>query len=383
MRLLLLQVRDGEKLPELDRYTKQEQAYHAALLIDDGYVDGEAYRGNQGEYDRAIMTELTSRGHDLLERWEGRSSEAQNADLPQQNLAIFISHAAIDKKLAESLIELLRASIRGLSEDDIRCTSVAGYGFEAGVETDARLRTEVNSSVAFIGLITPSSIQSAYVLFELGARWGARLHLAPVVAGGNRQDLLRGPLTGLHVVDGASDGEMHVLVGEIAKKIGRTSANAAVYSKALQSWLAACGAAQPESPSTATALTEDARQRFLKKTAVVHLATFGTTTTKAGNRPAVTKVHGKKEPIQVLLFMVEMLNSEDDVTAVCTHLRDNTEWADPFVLYEKEYGQGAFLGKRLKFLQDLPISGWRIKSDEDALRYIASPWADRNELKPA
>src|SRR3954468_14030365 len=99
------------------------------------------------------MTELTSRGHDLLERWEGQLNEGQKANIPEQTLAIFISHSAKDKELAEALIELLRAGIRGLTDDDIRCTSVAGYGFEAGVETDTRLRTEVNSSVAFIGLI--------------------------------------------------------------------------------------------------------------------------------------------------------------------------------------------------------------------------------------
>jgi hypothetical protein len=309
-------------------------------------------------------------------------NEAQKANIPEQTLAIFISHSARDKELAEALIELLRAAIRGLTDDDIRCTSVAGYGFEAGVETDIRLRTEVNSSVTFIGLITPSSIQSAYVLFELGARWGARLHLAPIVAGGNRKDLLRGPLTGLHVVDGASEGEMHVLVGEIAKKIGRTSANAAVYGKALQNWLTACGATQTEMPSAAPALPDDDRQRFLKRAAVLHLGTFATTMTKAGDQPAVTKVHGKKEPIQVLLLMAEMLKSEEDVTVVCSHLQDNTEWADPFVLYEKEYGQGAFLGKRLKFLHDLSINGRAIKRDEDVLKYISSSWADRNGLKP-
>ena len=65
-RLLLTQVRDGKEPSELAEYPEQEQVYNSALLINDGYVSGEAIRGADGDYVTTVMTELTSKGQDVL-----------------------------------------------------------------------------------------------------------------------------------------------------------------------------------------------------------------------------------------------------------------------------------------------------------------------------
>lgn len=49
-KLLLLQVRDGQEPPKLSQYSEADQVYNAALLINDGLVEGEAIRGGSGEY---------------------------------------------------------------------------------------------------------------------------------------------------------------------------------------------------------------------------------------------------------------------------------------------------------------------------------------------
>src|SRR6266566_3586823 len=87
-RLLLLQVRDGQAPPELSNYPEAEQVYNSALLINDGYVDGKALRGNDGQYVSTVMMELTSSGHDLLDRLtpesEGSKQKLGKAGLSEE-----------------------------------------------------------------------------------------------------------------------------------------------------------------------------------------------------------------------------------------------------------------------------------------------------------
>src|SRR5688572_19277140 len=94
---------------------------------------------------------------------------------------VFISHSSQDSQLARQVVDLLRSSLN-LRAQQIRCTSVDGYRLPAGANTDQQLREEALAARAFIGIISPFSLTSAYVLFELGARWGAGQPLFPLLA---------------------------------------------------------------------------------------------------------------------------------------------------------------------------------------------------------
>lgn len=146
----------------------------------------------------------------------------------QTLIDIFISHSSADLEVAASLIELLRIACN-VPQNRIRCTSVDGYRLPAGASTDTQLRMEVHDAKTFIGLITPASIQSTYVLFELGARWGAGRHLAPILARGADASFLRGPLYGINALNCSSPAQVHQLIDDICSTLGTSLNNTASY----------------------------------------------------------------------------------------------------------------------------------------------------------
>jgi len=144
-------------------------------------------------------------------------------------MLVFISHSGKDEALALALIELLRAAL-GLRDEQIRCTSVDGYRLEAGANTNEQLKLEVRNAKAFIGLITPYSMASAYVLFELGARWGANLHMIPVLAG-VEPDALEGPLKGINAISAKNISQLHQLVQNLGTRLSLPMQAAASYTR--------------------------------------------------------------------------------------------------------------------------------------------------------
>jgi len=134
-----------------------------------------------------------------------------------RGLLVFISHSSKDADLALALIDLLQAAL-GLLAEQIRCSSVDGYRLPVGVNTESKLREDVNASKVVIGLITPSSLSSHYVVFELGARWGSRLFLAPLLAGVGSKEL-SAPLSLLNALSANNEAQLHQLVEDVSKQL--------------------------------------------------------------------------------------------------------------------------------------------------------------------
>jgi hypothetical protein len=145
-------------------------------------------------------------------------------------LDVFISHSSLDDKVALALIELLREACE-IPKERIRCTSVAGYKLPGGSRSEEQLRQETQEAKTFIGLITPNSISSAYVTFELGARWGADRHFIPLLACGADYKYLQGPITGRHAFNCVNEEDIHQMIGEIAEQLGIIITNLAAYQK--------------------------------------------------------------------------------------------------------------------------------------------------------
>jgi hypothetical protein len=151
-------------------------------------------------------------------------------------LLVLISHSSKDEVLASTLIDLLRSGL-GLLPNQIRCSSVDGYRLPAGVNTDAQLRAEVRASKVLIGVITPNSLASPYVLFELGARWGAGEIMVPLLAGVTPEKL-RGPLSGMNALLCNSEAQLHQALNETGAHLHLAVQSPAAYLKQLRNVIA-------------------------------------------------------------------------------------------------------------------------------------------------
>ncbi len=151
------------------------------------------------------------------------------------NIMIFISHSSADATMAEALADLLRTAL-SIPPERIRCTSAIAYSLQFGIDTAETLRAEVSSADVVIGLITPSSTESHWVLFELGARWGQGKALFSVLAGGADYNLLPEPIRNLHalrVTDRAATDQAAVVkfVEELASQLQITRPESWRYTK--------------------------------------------------------------------------------------------------------------------------------------------------------
>jgi len=89
----------------------------------------------------------------------------------------------------------------------------------AGSDTDEDIRGAILASKTVIGIVTPASRESTYVLIELGARWGTRKHLVPVLAGGIGPGELGGPVRNLNALDLGSRPNIHQLIGDLGTEL--------------------------------------------------------------------------------------------------------------------------------------------------------------------
>lgn len=163
-------------------------------------------------------------------------------------IKVFISHSSKDAVLAKQLIDLIRSALN-LPSSDIRCTSVPGYKLPGGAETDRQLRSELLDATVFIGLITEAGLASAYVLFELGARWGADKQLIPLMAPGVSPEILQGPISNINALSCSSTADLQQLTYQIAEVLDIEVEQSAVYQDDVE-LITAYPAAIPTAPTS-------------------------------------------------------------------------------------------------------------------------------------
>lgn len=178
--------------------------------------------------DRFIDTFVRPFAIAFLKRLDRHARESQEyTNIPPRSshspaattIKVFISHASRDAEYATKLVKLLRQALR-LASSDIRCTSVAGYKLPAGASVSESLRRDIDASAVLIALISTSSIQSVYSLFEMGARWGTARPLIPLLHPQFSVDGLPSPLDSLNALSGSVENDVHQLVSDTAKHLG-------------------------------------------------------------------------------------------------------------------------------------------------------------------
>lgn len=153
-------------------------------------------------------------------------------DRADKPLEVFISHSSKDVDVAEPLIELIRAAL-DVPHKKIRCTSIDGYRLPTGASINEHLQREVLEAKCFIALLTPYSMQSAYVLFELGARWGAKLAQLPLLAKGLKPSSLRMPLSALNVLSCSYRAQLQQFLHDLGTELSRPLNAPSVYERYL------------------------------------------------------------------------------------------------------------------------------------------------------
>src|SRR4051812_27590230 len=120
--------------------------------------------------------------------------------------AVFISHSSIDAPLAQALVDLFTTV--GISAKEIRCTSLPGYQLDPGVQVGNKLRTELRRTRCVIGLLTPISLESSWVLAELGCAWGVGKQTYILLSDGVKPSDVPGPLKDVTATALSSASEM-------------------------------------------------------------------------------------------------------------------------------------------------------------------------------
>jgi predicted RNA-binding Zn-ribbon protein involved in translation (DUF1610 family) len=212
--LKILKLATSKNLPEKIDENSDVSIEIVSELIDAGYIkaidassfDGVAY----------LDAKITLQGREYLKELENNDEES--GKMTSSNIFLFISHSSNDIAFVQSLIDLIRAALN-LDVSKIRCTSVDGYRLPGGANTDEQLKKEVHDAETFIGVISSESIKSIYVVFELGARWGANRSLIPLIAPGANTDVLGGPLSGINALNSSNRSQLSQLLDDLSREL--------------------------------------------------------------------------------------------------------------------------------------------------------------------
>ncbi|MDQ3522326.1 MAG: toll/interleukin-1 receptor domain-containing protein [Gemmatimonadota bacterium] len=217
---------------------------------------------------------------------------------------LFLSHSSADEKIAKALIELLRDAFH-LEPGRIRCTSVTGYKLKTGAHAESELRREIHHARVFIGVLSEVSLESAYVLFELGARWGmmqdygmysgtagSKHKLFPVLAAGATGSMLRDPLKAYNALSYEKAGDLHQLIGDIGEELRLQPGSPAAYQDKIDAVIRT-------SKQLKAKRVRDAKQKAAKAAALPgttkELATPRRTAgTKRSRKPGADKTAGRR-----------------------------------------------------------------------------------------
>jgi hypothetical protein len=130
---------------------------------------------------------------------------------------IFISHRHKDEPIVAALTALLEQAFC-IERNDIRCTSVQPYMLTPGERTSELLRSEIARAELVIGVLSPETSGSNYVLCELGASWGRDVSTFPVLVQGATYADVPSPLNERHSVSLENEENCLQLVDYVASK---------------------------------------------------------------------------------------------------------------------------------------------------------------------
>ncbi len=179
---------------------------------------------------------------------------------------IFVSHSSAEKPLAKRFVRVLIAGL-DIRPGDIRCTSLpAPHALPLGGSVSRALKKEIEAAEVVIGLVTPKSLQSSYVLYELGAAWGKGKTTIPLLAKGVRVGQLPPLMLELSFERLSAATQIERVVSDLATtlKIGRKPRDS-VYEEAVAWLLRLAQAPKKKAPKKKAPKKKAAKKKAAKK----------------------------------------------------------------------------------------------------------------------
>jgi nucleoside 2-deoxyribosyltransferase len=111
----------------------------------------------------------------------------------RQQVKMFISHSNVDMVFARHVRNLLvqRVNAQVFTTEDL----------SAGEKWESKLRNELSSSDVVVALLTPHSVDSSWVMHEIGAAWALEKPIIPVVTRRDVLNKLPVSLEGAHIIE--------------------------------------------------------------------------------------------------------------------------------------------------------------------------------------
>jgi hypothetical protein len=170
-----------------------------------------------GRYNTSFVLYTPNKIEKVFEDFAAFADIMVSADtIPVQRddaVELFISHAHKDQDIAKDLVDALQIGF-AVPNRAIRCTSVPGFELDPGNLPADALRHELRSASTVIGIITPNSLASEWVQFELGGAWGLIGRVLPLLGGGLSSNDLPGPLRGAAAIQLSDELKLGGLCGD-------------------------------------------------------------------------------------------------------------------------------------------------------------------------
>jgi hypothetical protein len=137
-------------------------------------------------------------------------------DKNKNNINIFVSYALEDSGPAAELMSQLarQPKFQVFTTDKI----------SAGQNWRSKIKKELSQSDYFLVLLSPTSVQSKWVQFELGAAWGLNKFIIPVVTSQDIVDQIPLEFGNLHVIELKDLEGKPESIGDIIESYEKTAA---------------------------------------------------------------------------------------------------------------------------------------------------------------
>lgn len=169
----------GKDSTEFEHFSELRFYYPAMVFYSGSDYSSEHLRAFRRDF-KLLVDAINQYIEDIEEEAVlGESDQPSSVNSASTASKIFISHASVDSRIVEELVELLESM--GLDSNQIFCTSFEGYGIDLGEDFLASIRNELQGDVLVLFVLSKNFYNSPVCLCEMGAAWVLSKNHIPIL----------------------------------------------------------------------------------------------------------------------------------------------------------------------------------------------------------